>query len=273
MTTKTPVRPRPAVRAPSPPPAEPSTHPRIRARRVEVARTAGRRRLRRLNVLLAVVCAVVWGLVVLRSPLFDVDRVQVVGAGRTAEAEAAAASGIRTGDPLVGVDLAGAESALAALPWVEEARVSRLWPGTVRVVLTERTPLATQAHAGGWAVVDASGRVLEVVPEAPDLLVLEGLAEVAPGARLPEADRAVLRTLSRLPDGVRAEVGGAGSGPDGQQITLAGGELVVLGDGSDLAAKLAAAEAVAADAGPEDGCRIDVRVPTAPVLTADGSCA
>ncbi len=89
----------------------------------------------------------------------------------------------------------------------------------------------------------------------------------------PEADRAVLRTLSRLPDGVRAEVGGAGSGPDGQQLTLAGGELVVLGDGSDLAAKLAAAEAVAADAGPEDGCRIDVRVPTAPVLTADGSCA
>jgi hypothetical protein len=112
------------------------------------------------------------------------------------------------------------------------------------------------------------------VAEAPDLVVLDGRSEEAPGTRLAAADdRALLRTLTRLPDGIRSEVRGAGSGPDGQQITLAGGELVVLGDGADLAAKLAAAEAVAADAAPEDGCRIDVRVPTAPVLTADGSCA
>lgn len=268
-----PARPRPAVRASSRPPAQPSTHPRIRARRVEVARTAGRRRLRRLNVVLGVVCVAVWGLVVLRSPLFDVDRVQVVGAGRTTEAEATSASGIRTGDPLVEADLAGAETAVAALPWVDEARVSRMWPGTVRIVVTERTPLATQAHTDGWAVLDATGRVLDVVAEAPDLVVLDGRSDVAPGARLREADRAVLRTLTRIPEGLRPDVGGAAAGPDGQQITLAGGDLVVLGDGSDLAAKLAAAEAVAADAGPEDGCRIDVRVPTAPVLTTDGSCA
>jgi hypothetical protein len=104
-------------------------------------------------------------------------------------------------------------------------------------------------------------------------VVLDGRATAAPGGRIPEAERAVLRTLSRIPRAARAEVGGAAVGPDGQQITLAGGELVVLGDGSELDAKLAAAEAVAADAAPEDGCRIDVRVPTAPVLTADGSCA
>ena len=47
----------------------------------------------------------------------------------------------------------------------------------------------------------------------------------------------------------------------------------MLGDGTDLDAKLAAAEAVAADAEPDEGCRIDVRVPTAPVLTTGGSCA
>lgn len=273
MTTRTPVRPRAATRPPARPPVEPTPHPRIRARRVEVARTAGRRRLRRLNVLLAVICAVVWGLVVLQSPLLDVDRVRVVGAGETTAAEAVSASGIQPGDALAGADLAGAEDALAALPWVDEARVSRAWPGTIRIVLTEREPLAAQAHADGWAVVDATGRVLDVVTGAPDLLVLAGRADAAPGSDLAEPDRAVLRTLTRLPDRLRAEVAAAAAGADGQQIVLASGDLVVLGDGTDLDAKLAAAEAVAADAGPEDGCRIDVRVPTAPVLTMDGSCA
>jgi cell division protein FtsQ len=269
MSTDLRVRPRPPGR----PAPDRLPHPRMRARRVEVARDAGRRRLRRVNVVLAVVCAVVWSLVVLRSPLLDVDRVQVVGAESTADADALAASGIDTGEPLVGVDLDGAEAALADLPWVDEARVSRLWPGTVRIVLTERTPLATQAHAGGWAVVDAQGRVLAVVAERPDLVLLDGHGDAAPGGRLSPAERSVLRTLIRLPDGVRAEVTGAAAGPDGQQVTLESGELVVLGDGSSLAAKLAAADAVAADAAPEDGCRIDVRVPTAPVLTMDGSCA
>ena len=55
----------------------------MRARRVEVARRAGRKRLRRVEVGLALVCAVVWTMVGLRSSLVDVDRVQVVGAEHT----------------------------------------------------------------------------------------------------------------------------------------------------------------------------------------------
>lgn len=269
MTSDLRVRPR----QPSRPAPDRTPHPRMRARRVEVARDAGRRRLRRLNVVLALVCAVVWGLVVLRSPLVDVDRVQVTGATRTEPDVVAATSDIEAGDMMVGADLARAEEAVAALPWVDEVRATRMWPGTVRIVVTERDPLAVVAHPDGWAVVDAEGRVLDVVADQPGGLVVDDRTEAAPGGRVAPALRSLLRTLVRLPEGTASDVVSAASSEHGHQVTLATGEQIVLGDATDLDLKLTAARAVADDAGPEDGCRIDVRVPTAPVLTLDGSCA
>ena len=103
--------------------------------------------MRRLKAVLGVICAVVWARVALRSPLLDVDRVQVVGAERVAVADVTRAAGSGPGTPLVDVDLGGARAGVAALPWVDEVRVTRHWPGTVRIVVTERHEVARCATA------------------------------------------------------------------------------------------------------------------------------
>ncbi len=250
--------------------------PRMRARRVDVARSRGRRRMRRIKGILAVICAVVWGLVAVRSPLLDVDRVHVVGAERVPVAEVRrAAATTSTGTPMVEVDLGRARAGVAALPWVDEVRVTRMWPGSVRIVVTERHEVAAVATSGeGWALVDADGRVLDVVGAEPDLPALPGERDAAPGDALGPDDRRALAVLGDLPSTLRSTVVTTDEGADGLELVLDDGFQVVLGDGTDLVAKAEAAEAVRQHAGSGGGaCRIDVRVPTAPVLTTGRACA
>lgn len=250
--------------------------PRMRARRVAVARTRGRKRLRRLNVVLALICAVVWALVALRSPLLDVDRVQVVGAERTSVDAIRSASGLGPGTPMVEVDLGRAHDRVAALPWVDEVRTTRLWPGTVRIVVTERHEVATVDHDDGWALLDADGRVLAVVAERPDLPAVPGESGAAPGDRVGPDDRTALAVLGDLPSDLRSLTESTTEGPDGLELVLTDGFRVVLGDGEALGPKAEAAIAVRDHAGDPEGdggCRIDVRVPTAPVLTTGRGCA
>ncbi|WCO65218.1 FtsQ-type POTRA domain-containing protein [Iamia majanohamensis] len=249
-------------------------HPRMRARRVEVARDVGRRRRRRLNVVLAVVCLGVWTLVGLRSSLLDVDRVQVSGAEHTSADAVRAAAGIAPGEPMVGADLDGGTEAVAALPWTDEVRIARMWPGTVRIVVTERTPVAVVRTPGGWARLDAEGRVLDEAPARPDdLVALTGRRDAAPADTLPAADREVLATVAELPDALAPDVEEARRDDRGLVLALGEGWTVVVGDGEDLPAKAAAARAVREAADPADGCTIDVRVPDSPVLTPGGDCA
>jgi len=262
-----------------PAPAAVVNDPRMRARRVEVARHAGRRRMRRITAVLAVICTVVWALVAIRSPLLDVDRVQVVGAERVAVAEVeAAAATTSTGTPMLEVDADRARSGVAALPWVDEVRVTKLWPGTVRIVITERHEVAAvEVPVRGpdrWALLDAEGRVLALVDDAPDLPRLPGERPTAPGRTLGAADRQALDVLGGLPSSLRAATEATAEGPDGLELVLDDGFRAVLGDGGALPAKARAVEAVRQHAGtPDDACRIDVRVPTAPVLTTGRGCA
>ncbi|MFP4183215.1 MAG: cell division protein FtsQ/DivIB [Halorhodospira sp.] len=80
---------------------------------------------------------------------------------------------------LLGVDVQGARDALEGLPWVAKAQVRRAWPGTVRVTLVERRPLA---RWGGGGLVDRDGvrfaPAAETIPEGlPRLRGPKGSAE------------------------------------------------------------------------------------------------
>lgn len=271
MITRAPGRP-PAPPAPAPPRVD--GHPRIRARRAEVARSAGRRRLRYLNVVLALVGVAVWTLVALRSPLFDVDRVQVSGVRQASDEQVRSAAGVVPGEAMADVDLGAARRRVAALPWVRTATVRRMWPGTVRVVVVERRPLAVVEGRGAWSRVDAEGRVIDVSRHRPaGLLELVGARPAPPGSRLAHRDRAALSTLGRLPaalvgDAVATRLDGADL-----VLELTDGFEVVIGDSTDLRDKAEAAAAVRRAAERSRGCRIDVRVATAPFLTQASTCA
>jgi cell division protein FtsQ len=260
----------------------------MRSRRIGVRREAGRKRLQRVTYLLAAVALVVLGLAALRSPLLDVDRVTVTGTRETTAAEVRVAAGVRIGDPLVGVDPGAVARRIEALPWVARAHVSRSWPSTVTVRVSERTPVAqVRINAGRVAVVDAGGRVLafEAVappppagappgaapPAASSPVVITGFhGRLAEGGRLPADARAALRVAvaarDRLP-GVLASVG------TDLDATLAEGGMVRFGSAQRLEEKLTALKTVLDQV--DTGClaTLDVRVPGSTALTRHQGCS
>lgn len=250
-----------------------SMDPRIRRRRIEVRREAGRRRLRLLGGTAAVLALLGGAYGATRSPLLDVEDVRVTGAVGTSR-DGIAAAGLRPGRPMTDIDPGAAARRLEALPWVSRARVERQWPDTVSVRIVERSATAAAAlPEGGWALADAHGRVLAWVAERPAGLVeLRGAERPGPpGATLGPPTRAALEVLAALSLTPGARVGTVDLGFAGDlDLTLAAGPVVRFGAPVQVEEKVTALRTIAEKVSLAHVAAIDVRVPSSPALTRRG---
>jgi cell division protein FtsQ len=241
--------------------------PRLRERRIEVARDRGRRRLHRLVAVLVVVALVVGAYGLTRSPLLDVDRIVVSGADRTGAPQVRRASGLRTGDPLLGLDAAGAARRLEALPWVAGASVSKAWGGTVRIVVRERSAVAVVGSGASARLVDATGRVLApATAQDRDRLPAVAGAVADPGATLGPTQRAVVGVVGDLPAALRAQVDRAWRGRAGVVLVLDDAIVVRWGAAGDSSAKANALSLLLEQADRSTIASIDVTVPGSPAV-------
>ena len=239
--------------------------PRLQARRIEVARGQGRRRLRWVVAGVVVAALLVGAFALTQSPVLDVDRIEVRGASQTEHDAARRASGVARGNAMVALDAPAVERRLEALPWVERATVSRSWPGTVEIVLVERTPVAVVGTGASAVQVDRDGRALGPATD-DDLPVLSG-DPVAVGSRLPETQRWVVATVADLPAALRTEVAAASATPSGIRLTLVDDIEVRWGDRSQPTAKADAVQVLLEQADRSTIATIDVSVPRAATVT------
>lgn len=119
------------------------------------------RRIRLVAIGLAVgllaLALLAWALLVL-APWFRVGSIRVEGDRAVLDdGQVVAAAGVPTGGPLVQVDTDGAEERLAALPAVADVTVSRSFPDTVVIDVTERSAVYARDAGGSWGWVDADG--------------------------------------------------------------------------------------------------------------------
>lgn len=105
--------------------------------------------------LLVVVSFLAWA--IRFSSAFDVTTVEVRGAKLVTAAQVRARAGVSIGVPLAVVDTGQVARRVATLTAVSHAEVSRHWPHTVVVTITERTPVYQRAVAGRYQWVDAQG--------------------------------------------------------------------------------------------------------------------
>lgn len=253
----------------------PMIDPRIRARRREIKRSAGRRRLRRVIALGSLVVAAMLCVALTFTPLLDVDRLTVAGQFRTAPEDIVAAGGISRGDPLVHLDLVAAERRVEALPWVRRADVSRDWSGTVRYRIIEREPAAAvEAGDGAWFAVDGGGRAVAGLDGAPvGLPVIEGTRiEPSVGAESPRDELGPYRVAAAIPAGTRPLVASVVLESDRSvTIRLVAGGRVTVGENDDLRQKGTALAGILAAVDPCVGT-LDLSIASAPVLTRAPGC-
>jgi cell division septal protein FtsQ len=291
----------------------PTIDPRLRQRWVDARRQEGRRRLRVLSALGALAVLSGAGLGVLHSPLVRVRHLRVAiarGSAGTNLTDSEVVAQAALGGQRLMIDVNGTRAAalIDQLPWAADARVIRQWPGTVRVTVKSRTAVAevalsspassatasakagsvqvNPAPPGGVALVDATGRVLELDDDAPEgLPVLGSLAvpgapgtwiagtpgAASSGASVTKASSAeVLAAAAALPKALAAKIWTVEMGSQGLQLTV-GTTVILFGDTTQLADKVTALGVIIDQVSLAGIATVDLRVPDRPALTPSSS--
>jgi cell division protein FtsQ len=257
--------------------ARPGVEPRLRARRIQVLRSEGLRRLRWAVLGAVALLALAAAGIVLESPVFAINDVEVTGAAYTNRARLQGVVDDLDGATLLGADLHKAEATLAADPWVKRVRIERRPLRGVRIEIVERTPVATYMGTDQrWRVLDPTGRVLAVLdppgskPVDPlELKLPTPGPDLEPSATAPASLVAASDLVPRLPQSLRAQTCSMSvAATGGLQLNLCKHYVIDLGQPEQLRDKLIAAMYVMT-ARPTDVAasrRMNVSDPFHPVL-------
>ncbi len=140
---------------------------------------------------------------------FEARTIEIQGAAASSRPAILAAAGVRTGDPILNVDLAALRGRVEGIGTVDSARVVRLLPDTLVISVVERPRLAVWQRGGAFSVIDPAGRVIReaAASDFPNLPLVVGadaaesaswmLEQVARRPRLSERLQALVRVDGR----------------------------------------------------------------------------
>lgn len=214
---------------------------------------------RRRPLLLVVAALVVAGLVWLVgwSPVLATDDVEVHGVTSLSAARVEQTARVPLGLPMVRLSTDQIRARLSALPAVASSRVSRQWPGTVRIDVTERRPVAVVPRGSAWRALSADGVLFRRYAARP-----EGLPEIEDETGADQdALQEAARVVGALPSDLLRRVDHVSVATvDEIELTLRNGRTVVWGS-ADRSADKARVLGVLVD---RPVGTIDVSVPSRP---------
>ncbi len=240
--------------------------PRIRERRIAVQRALGRRRLRLLLIAAGIVIASGVAFLIVHSPLLDVDRVHVRGAQHVTATDVRKAARVPLHEPMLFLDTGAIARRVEQLPWVERASVQRVYPGTVRIVVSEYVPTAYVRAGDAFVLLANNGRAIATTTAVP-----AGVLEVRGVRRAPSLHELLsppeaTSVVSQLPAELAQRVAAIDVANAGLAVDLNGGGAIRFGNANNLAAKGAAALAVLTQNNNAPFAYVDVSTPDTPVL-------
>lgn len=166
----------------------------------------------------AILAAAVWAL--LGSSLLVARSVRVTGAPAAQRAEVLRAAGIAAGTPLIRINTAAVGRRVEQISQIQSAHVSRDWPDSVVIAVTERTPALVVASGGGFALIDRFGVVIgQVAAPPPGLALLSPAPADLASLRGSPAIQAAVTVLRQLPPSLRRQVR-AVAAPSADAVTL-----------------------------------------------------
>lgn len=252
---------------------------RIRARRARVRADAAKRRQRRTLSLFVLLVLVAGVAVALRSPLFEISGVEVVGVSDNRVGVITRTAALEPGQHLLTAPLEQAQQRVEALPWVAAAVVRRSPPSTVAIEVTPRTPLLTvTTDRASWKIDDEA--VLVDGGKVADAPVLQlGSAELPKLGSVVDIPvvRDTVEVHTHLRPWLRRQVE-AYEVTESSDLVLrlrvpargdeAGGPTIVrvrFGNAKDLALKTEVIRVLLPEA-VEKGAALDIRAPANPVV-------
>ena len=142
----------------------------------------------------------------LTSHFFDIQKITVADNSYFTSEQVVGISQIKIGDNLFETDLSDAKARLLEEPYIKNAQLKRRLPGTVEIVLEERTEYAAVAYGMECIIIDSEGLVLRIVEERPALPLLAGLdtLNMTPGEPLEVTQNYSLTDTLKLIEATKA---------------------------------------------------------------------
>lgn len=167
-------------------------------------------------VVLMVALVVAAGWVVLGSRLLVVRHIQVTGMKRLDRAQVLAAAAVPLGTPLARLNGGAVRARVATVAQVRSVQISRKWPSTLRIEITERTPKVAVDQDGRFDLVDAAGVTVATAKKRP-----HGMPRLTVNGGLPgnPSVRAAVAAVSALPASLAAKVRQVDA-PDAAHVVL-----------------------------------------------------
>jgi cell division protein FtsQ len=206
-------------------------------------------------LLVAAVGASVW--VVFFSSYVTARTVDVTGTTTLGDGRIERAADVPTGTPLARLDLGAIRARVEGIASVRSAEISRSWPHTVHIDVTERTPIAVINQGAGLRALDDQGVLFGHYATRPKRMPLV----IAPPDTAEEALVEGGRVIGSLPASIAARVDTVEvSSVDKIQLVLGSGRRVLWGSSDDSGQKAQ----VLAVLLHRPGHQIDVSVPGRP---------
>lgn len=185
-------------------------------------------RQRRQVFALSVLTVLTLGYLLFFTSLVGVRSVEVVGARQVPAERVRELAAVPPRRPMLGVDTDAVAERVRTLPAVATVEVSRSWPTTIEIVVTERTPIGFYDTGERLYLVDRAGVVYKRIPEPIEGMPKLELPKVGPDDA---ATRAVASVLAGLPPQLRERVTIARADTPGSvELVLADGRIVRWGD-------------------------------------------
>ena len=134
-----------------------------------VSQASNRIKRPRRNSSTALIYCAVSALLIIILTLFGIsfftrtNEIEVIGALKYTKQEIIEASGFSIGDNLIFLNTDLAEVRIQTLlPHISEVIITPVFPDTIRISVTESSPIATLRHRNGILVIDSGARVVEI---------------------------------------------------------------------------------------------------------------
>ncbi|KAB8188287.1 FtsQ-type POTRA domain-containing protein [Nonomuraea phyllanthi] len=137
------------------------------------------------------------------SPVLGVRSIEIVGNLTVPSEHIKQQAGVAELHPLATVNLADVESRVLGIRQLATAKVDRVWPGTLKIEVVEREPVAAIPAGGKFAIVDKQGVVIEIKPAAPAMLPVLKVGNPAQGD---PAMMAALKVIDAVPDALAPKI-------------------------------------------------------------------
>jgi cell division protein FtsQ len=179
-------------------------------------------------LLVALLSGSVW--LVFLSSHVTAERVDVTGTRTVGEPRIKRAAEVPTGTPLARVDLDAIRARVESISSVRRVEVSRSWPHTVHIAVTERTPIAVLDRGNGLQALDSQGVLFGSYGTRPRGLPLVRTQPDTRGEALVETARVIGALPAHI--AVRVDVVEVAT-VDEIQLVLSNGRRVLWGSAED----------------------------------------